>query len=117
MVCWGWKVSWTLRGVSSQCGTELRKVIRQIQIQIDVPMLQAGEEIVELPHIQEHIVEVLVPHAMKDMHHKRICERTGEQINVSFQVDLSGAQSTTHRGGERTLWHHRSRNMLLKCSR
>ena len=36
MVCWTWKVSWTLRGVSSQ----------QFQIQSDVLMLQVGQEII-----------------------------------------------------------------------
>ena len=50
---------------------QIDKVIWQIHMQIDVPMLQVGE-IVELPHIQEHIVEVLVPHVMKDVHQAQV---------------------------------------------
>ena len=61
-----WKVSWTLRGVSS-VRDQIDKVTWQIQVQIGDPMLHVGEEIVELPrmiprkHSQQRTVEEIVP--------------------------------------------------------
>ena len=45
---------------------QVDKVIGQVQVQIDVPMPQVGEEIVELPRIQEYIVDVPMPHMKGD---------------------------------------------------